>query len=191
MKRSKELPFGGCLDDAILQRLGDEVASTVEKAKTLGRLTMTSEAASAWEAVYHNLSAERPGLLGAILNRAEAQVIRLAVIYAALDNSQQIEGAHLQAALAVWQYCEDSAVQIFGEALGDDVADTILASLTRAGTAGLSRTEISALFARHVSSVRIAQALDLLHRHGKARPATTQTAGRPEERWGRVAEGVQ
>ncbi len=109
------------------------MAGAVERARTLGRLTMTREAASVWGAVYHHLSAERPGLLGAILGRAEAQTLRLAVIYAALDNSQHIDVAHLHAALAVWQYCEDSAAQIFGEALGDEVADTILASLIPCG----------------------------------------------------------
>ena len=159
VRRSKELPHGGQLDAMALQKLGEEVAIAVENATRLGRLTMTPEASRVWEAVYHHLSAGRPGLLGAILGRAEPQTLRLAVIYAALDNSQHIEVAHLRAALAIWQYCEDSATQIFGQALGDEVADTILASLTRAGSAGLSRTEISALFARHISSVRIAQAL--------------------------------
>ena len=56
-----------------------EIAAALEKARTLGRLTMTPEATAEWEAVYPALSAERPGLLGAILGRAEAQVIRLAV----------------------------------------------------------------------------------------------------------------
>ena len=191
VRRSKELPHGGHLDPADLQKLGEEVVSAVENAKSLGKLTRTPEADSMWEMVYHHLSAERPGLLGAILGRAEAQTLRLAVIYAALDNSQHIDVAHLQAALAVWQYCEDSTAQIFGEALGDDVVDTILTSLIRVGPVGQSRTEISALFARHVSSVRIAQALDLLHRHAKAKPVTTQTKGRPEERWVHVVGGEQ
>jgi hypothetical protein len=183
VRRSKQLPHGGHLDPADLQKLGEEVGSAVENAKSLGRITMTTEAASVWEAVYQHLSADRLGLLGAIVGRAEAQTLRLAVIYAALDNSPHIDVAHLQAALAVWQYCEDSAAYIFGEAIGDEVADAILAGLIRAGSAGLSRTEVSALFARHVSTIRITLALSLLHRHGKAIPVTTQTKGHPEERW--------
>ena len=38
---------------------------------------MTEEAAEAWTAAYAELSAERSGLVGAIVARAEAQVIRL------------------------------------------------------------------------------------------------------------------
>jgi hypothetical protein len=37
-----------------------------------------------WEERYEELSADRPGLLGAILGRAKAQVVRLALVYALL-----------------------------------------------------------------------------------------------------------
>jgi hypothetical protein len=40
---------------------------------------MTALASRAWEETYADLSRNRPGLLGAILGRAEAQVIRLGV----------------------------------------------------------------------------------------------------------------
>ena len=97
---------------------------------------MTPEAASEWKAVYHHLSdAERPGRK-TVLGQAEPRTLRLAVVYAVLDGTLTCDVAHLRAALAVWRYCEDSAAQIFGEALGDEVADTILASLIRAGAAG-------------------------------------------------------
>ena len=49
-------------------------------------------------------------------------MVRLALIYAAIDNQSQINLAHLEAALAVWSYCEDSAGQIFGDLLGDSVS---------------------------------------------------------------------
>ena len=35
----------------------------------------------------------------------------------------------LRAALAVWAFCEDSATQIWGDMIGDDTADKILAAL--------------------------------------------------------------
>ena len=43
-------------------------------------------------------------------------MLRLSVIYAALDGSDMIEVCHLEAALAVWRYCETSAHLIFGDA---------------------------------------------------------------------------
>jgi len=144
---------------------------------------MTDVAAEAWEKNYAVLSGDRPGLLGAILGRAEAQVIRIALIYALLDNKTQIDLPHLRAALAVWAFCEDSATQIWGDMIGDDVADTILAALKTAGSAGLRRTEMSNLFSRHVPSARITTVLEALQRAGKAEQVPGPTVGHGEQRW--------
>ena len=62
-----------------------------------------------WESSYEGLTADRPGLWGAITSRAEAHVLRLSLIYAALDGSREISDAHVQAALAVWRFCDRSA----------------------------------------------------------------------------------
>ena len=182
VRRSKELPHGGNLDPAVLHALGERIGTALKQARMLGRLTMSPDAAYAWEAAYSALSGERPGLLGAILGRAEAQALRLAVIYAALDNATQISVMHLEAALGVWAFCEDSAAQIFGDLVGDNVADAILDAL-KIATNGMSRTEISALFFRNASSSRISIALDLLRRLGRARSGVVPTQGRDKERW--------
>jgi hypothetical protein len=91
VRRSKLLPHGGNLDFATLQELGERVAERLTQARTLGRITMTDAAAEAWEKNYEALSCDRPGLLGAVLGRAEAQVIRISLIYALLDNAEQID----------------------------------------------------------------------------------------------------
>lgn len=44
-----------------------------------------------WQAIYHDLSEGKPGLLGAVLSRAEAQVLRLSVFYALLDKSDMVK----------------------------------------------------------------------------------------------------
>ena len=79
-----------------------------------------------WAEVYEQLSEGRPGLLGAATNRAEAQALRLQVTYALLDRSPVIRPEHVLASLAVWQYADASAKWVFGDALGDTVADEIL-----------------------------------------------------------------
>jgi hypothetical protein len=183
VRRSKLLPHGGHLDLEALRNLGQRIATRLRQAQTLGRITMTDVAAEAWEKNYADLSGDRPGLLGAILGRAEAQVIRLAVIYALLDNKTQIDLPHLRAALAVWAFCEDSATQIWGDMLGDDAADTIFAGLKTAGPSGLGRTEISSLFSRHVPSARITMFLEILRRAGKAERVPGPTVGHGEQRW--------
>jgi Protein of unknown function (DUF3987) len=183
VRRSKLLPHGGHLDFEALQDLGEQIATRHRQAQTLGRIRMTDVAAEAWAKNYPELSRDRPGLLGAILGRAEAQVIRLALIYALLDNKTQIDLLHLRAALAVWGFCEDSATQIWGDMIGDDVSDTIFAALKTAGSTGLRRTEMSNLFSRHVPSARITKVLETLERAGKAERVAGPTVGHGEQRW--------
>jgi hypothetical protein len=182
-RRSKVLPFGGSLTDSEILHLGEKLTRALEKAKVVGRVSMTDEARSKWAAIYPDLSAAKPGLLGAILARAEAQSVRLALIYALLDGSDQIDLPHLEAALAVWEYCELSAVHIFGGAIGDPVADEIERALQHAGAAGMTRTVIRDLFGRNKSSDRIGAALQLLVTRNRARSEPSGTHGRPAETW--------
>ena len=183
IKRSKELPFGGDLTDSQILQLGEGLKAIVGAAESVGRITMTEPARAEWARVYSALSADQPGLLGAITARAEAQVVRLAMIYAILDNSTRIDLVHLRAALAVWECCEASAAHIFGGALGDHVADEIWRALQQAGRDGMTRTAIRDLFGRHRSGDRIGAALALLMNKGRARTEIKDTGGRPTEVW--------
>jgi hypothetical protein len=182
IRRSKELPFGGDLTDSEIQHLGERFIGLIERGKSAGRVTMTDAAKATWSAVYSALSAGQSGLLGAVTARAEAQTIRLALIYALLDGAPEIDEPHLRAALAVWQYCEASAARIFGTALGDPIADEIEQALKRQ-TGGMSRTSIRDLFGRHQTTDRIGAALSLLLTKGRAKMGTASTGGRPVETW--------
>jgi hypothetical protein len=181
VRRSKLLAHGGNLDESTLQELGERTKRAIEAAQRFGRITMTVAAAQAWEAAYPELSADRPGLLGAAVGRAETQVIRLALVYALLDCAPQIDVVHLEAAMAVWAYAEESATRIFGDSLGDPVADEILLALRRSGS--MTRTEIHNLFGRHRSADQIGIALSLLLKTSRAKFETRQTGGRPVETW--------
>jgi hypothetical protein len=166
--RSKELPFGGALTDSQVLHLGESLAKIVNRLpQEPTRVTMTGAARAIWAAIYSDLSAGKPGLLGAVTARAEAQTIRLATLYALLDGKTQIDDCHLNAGLAVWEYCEASAAHVFGGALGDPVADEILTAL-RSSNDGMNRTTISGLFGRNQSSDRIGAALTTLLNNGLA-----------------------
>jgi hypothetical protein len=125
----------------------------------------------------------QPGLLGAVTSRGEAQSVRLALIYALLDGTVNIDLPHISAALAVWEYAEASAAHIFGASLGDSVADEILRALQHAGSEGMSRTAIRDLFGRNQSGDRIGAALALLATRGRVRLEIRQSGGRPIETW--------
>ena len=181
-KRSKFLPRGGHLNDGDFGRLVVILKAVFEWAGAPREMGMSKAAWQIWEEVYEELSSGRPGLLGALLSRAEAQVLRLSILYAALDRAGQIEPAHLKAALAVWEYCEASVEYIFGDQLGDPDADAILSAL-RTNEDGLSRTDIRDIFARNLSAGRIERALDVLRRANLATVTRATTGGRPAEIW--------
>ena len=184
VKRSKLLPFGGDdLDQRQVDDLVRRLTARLNVARSRDRITMTEGAKTIWAAVYPDLSEGHDGLHGSVTARAEAQCIRIALIYALLDAATQIDSPHLEAALAVWRYCDDTAKHIFGASLGDRTADEILRRLEIAGNDGLTRTEIRDLFGRHRSAEQIGAALELLKRKGKATCATVTTRGRPSEVW--------
>jgi uncharacterized protein DUF3987 len=184
VRRSKLLAHGGNLDEAKLQELGQRTKGAIEAARKLVRVTMTEAAAGAWEAAYADLAADRPGLLGAVIARAETQVIRLALVYALLDCTHQIDVVHLEAAMAVWAYCEESATRIFGDSLGDPIADEILIALRRSGS--MTGSDMHNLFGRNRSADQIGIALGLLLKTGRAKFETRQTGGRPVETWSAI-----
>jgi hypothetical protein len=110
--------------------------------------------------------------------------VQLATMYALWDGGERIEFEHLMAALAVWEFCHKSVEYVFGDTLGDQVADTILSALKMAGPSGLSRTELSNLFSRNVPASQIARALCELSRRGLARQHKNEgSGGRPAEIW--------
>jgi len=181
--RSKELPDGGSFEQVDVAPFVQALHAALTFGRTVGELRRDSAASRIWHGVYGDLSAGKPGLLGAMIGRAEAQVMRLACIYAVLDRSREVRADHLLAALALWTYAEDSARFIFGESLGDPVADEIL-RLLRFSPAGVTRTELHRLFARNRSAAEIGRALAALDELRLARMVIDgSTGGRPAERW--------
>jgi hypothetical protein len=132
------------------------------------------------------LSQLRSGLRGAATGRAEAQVLRLSALYAALDCSSIIRLPHLQAACALWDYCSESAASLFGACVGDSVADRILEAL-QAAENGLTRKQIRDLFHGNISSSSIDQALGKLSSLAAATCRFTGAGrGRPAALWSAI-----
>jgi hypothetical protein len=124
-------------------------------------------------------------MLGAMTARAEAQVMRLACLYALADARHVIGRVHLEAALEVWRYCYESARWLFGDRLGDPVADAILGHLRRLWPESVTRTEISGLFQRNKPATEIDRGLALLVETKLATCEKDRSgdAGRRVERW--------
>lgn len=181
-KRSKVLPEGGNIKSVDFAPLIQRLVEIVSAARNAGELRRDESARSIWREVYEALSEGKPGMLGSVISRSEAQVLRLALVYALLDGASVVSAPHMLAALAAWDYCEASARFIFGDSLGYPEADRILGAL-RTDAQGLSRTEIRDLFGRNQSEPVIHAALTALEERGLAHRVSERTGGRPAERW--------
>ena len=181
--RDRLLPHGGEVDATAFRDLVAELVRVMAFARDLGRVQMDAGAYRDWIDVYPMLTREHPGLFGALVARGDMHVTPLALAFALLGQSGVIRREHLLAGLAVWRYAEDSARFIFGDATGNPIADDILAGLRTAGSAGMTRTDISKMLNRNVSSPAIQRALDTLDAAGLAACERRQTDGRPQELW--------
>ena len=109
--------------------------------------------------------------------------MRLACLCAILERSAQVRLQDLEAALALWDYVQASAEYLFGDTLGDAVADTLLGHLRDAGPSGLTRTAIRDLFDRNASAAEVTRALETLEGLDLATCHVQRTGGRPAECW--------
>jgi hypothetical protein len=180
-RRSKCLPDGGSFCAEQINPLVEKLRGAIEFARKTEEMNRDEGARTLWRTIYPKLTEDRAGLFGAIISRAEAQVLRLSMIFALLDSSAIIREEHLVAALALWQFSEGSAQHIFGDSLGDPVADEILRAL-RATSGGLTRNEIRELFQRNKTSDEISRAVGVLLRFGLIEIRAEDTSGRPAQR---------
>ena len=152
--------------------------------RRLGLMRRNETAEGLWEKAYQRFGSERGGLLGGATNRGEAQVVRLSVLFAVLDLSPVIREPNLRAALAVWEYCWESARYAFGERLGDPLLDRLAAGLKASGAQGLTRTQIHGeIFQRNQTAERIASFLRRLKRMGLARKISREGESREYLAW--------
>lgn len=188
-RRHRLLPEGGDPDPlagtGIEARLGRHLAT----ARRAGQLRLDLAARVEWCDAYAELSEAGDGLVGSLCARAEAHVLRLAMLYALIDGDAVIATAHLRAGLALWDYAARSVAWATRAATADPVAEQIHAALA-ASADGLTRTELRDLFARNLPGGRIDAALANLGATGRAQRRRLTTAGRPAEAWTALDPGI-
>jgi histone H3/H4 len=178
-ERARLLPFGGDLDD--LGTVPQRIADVVTFARTVGRMRRSPQADQLWASVYGDLTTTSGSeLLAAVLSRAEAQVLRLSMMFALAAGRATIEVDDLAAALDLWRYSEASARSIFAgvhDALFNRIADAVRQE------PGITRTQLHQRLGWKLGSSQLVEALGRVQVAGLAFPEREQTKGRPVERW--------
>jgi Protein of unknown function (DUF3987)/DnaB-like helicase N terminal domain len=146
--QSKSLPEGG--DLASIEQALEPLFQHVIKALTYAErspdfnndVCRDEQASKRWKEVYDSLRHRPPGDHGNMTKRAAPMVMTLAMIYAVLDRKCRISLAHLDSALAFWEYCDQTALYLFGEPRVDKRVSKLVGLLDEMKT-GLTRTEIN------------------------------------------------
>lgn len=180
-RRSKFLPHGGSLRLEDCRDLTELLRARVDLASTRGEMPFTGAAAALWESLYPKLTAGTGGPLGSITSRAVAHVRRLALIYALLDGTADVDVHHLQAGLTVWDYCFASAEHIFGGL--SPLARDLYEQLRQAFPGELSRSDLHHHQRRHASAEKLTRALEELKAAGLVSSRRESTSGAPKEQW--------
>lgn len=160
----------------LARRLDDAVQWT----RNLGRARVrrTEAADEYWRKVYRRINEQEPeGLLGELVARASAYVLRVALVFALLDQRREIDAVHLRAALACVVYSIRSAVHIFGDTSGAGDLGKLSQALKAAGEDGLTRSDISKLFSRNKSAEQISALVGELVDAGQVREITERPDG--------------
>jgi len=181
-RRVRLLPEGGDPDPLKGTGLDRQLQATLTAARHAHEIRLSTSARGHWRDAYQQLAQPQPGIAGAISARAEAHTIRLALLYALLDSSQQIQPDHLSAALALWDYAHRSAVWALERSTSDPLARQIHAALTHTPD-GLTRTQLRDLLHRNPSTQQLDHALTALAHDGKITSQRVLTAGRPAQLW--------
>ncbi len=177
-RRSKLVALPSPMPDDELGPIQREMWRIVATAQKRGAVTMSADCLEYWQGIYPDLSKEHSGLVGNIINRAEAQTLRLALAYALLDGKDVINQPHLQAALAMWKYAEASALYIFGDKTADPLEAKIMEALKNGP---LTATELSALLCRNVPKERLQPLLQQMEARQVITVRKEKGCGRPRQ----------
>ncbi len=170
------------MDDDLVKAIASKLQKAIDYGKRAGEIKFSDDAKVAWEKLYRVISIDEPGLVGVVTSRAEAQVVRLALTYSLLDSSKTINMVHLEAALAAWQYCKDSATFIFGSN-SSAMAEQKRRILQALSSGPKSITELREALSNHISGDVLGSHLDDFQAAGVATQHKVKTAGRPATMW--------
>ncbi len=182
-RRQRLLPDGGHHDPLAQTGLDRMLATALKHARSTGRVSLDDPARERWHHAYRELALEpADGIIGQITARAEAHIIRLALIYALADGQNQIRAQHLTAAIALHDYAARSAAWALTGATGQPLAEQIHAALAR-HPGGLTRSQINQTLNHNQPASEIDQALQALHAAHRVHVARLATGGRPAQLW--------
>jgi len=176
-RRSKRVPRPQRMPDDRFIPIRDEIWRRLRLAHEVGQMRLTPAAGTMWDAEYDRLTEDRPGIAGAITARAEAQVVRLSMIYALCDGQKYVDVIHVQAALALWRYAQASAEYIFNEDAVANKLDAKINEIILNMPVGLSLTDLHNSTGKNHKADDLRRSIQRLVDAGLVRSESIKTEG--------------
>jgi hypothetical protein len=175
--RIRFLPNPERVDDHRLSLLLQEVKDVIAFAHTVLELNRTPDAEALWESLYPDLTKEHSGLVGKLLARGPAHIIRLSALFALFAQHPAVATTDIESALAVWSYSKQSVEVLFEGRSGNPIIDRIREGLLpgREMTLNEIRREI---FHGHVLAPDLSDALGEMRDSGEVEIEDLKTPGR-------------
>ncbi|WAM35593.1 helix-turn-helix transcriptional regulator [Caldicellulosiruptor acetigenus] len=191
VRRSKLLPNPPQIPEDKLTGLGLWIKDMVAKAPE-GPISKTDAAKEVWALIYEKYADKGEGETAALIGRAEAQILRLSLIYALMDGSDRITPEHICTARLVWDYCQKSVEFIFSEFNREKESSMVLNLLTALKDKPLSQSEIAInVFKGHITANKLVKLLKKLNAQGLIEAKKEKTAGRPKTLWSLTDAGAK
>lgn len=182
VERTAILPFADPPDPKLVDDLGGRLGHAINEGRkklSTAPIGFTTEARTIWPGLYEEfLGYEDDGALAQFTQRAAPYCRRLAALYAVLDGQDAADVAHFEAAAALVRYSMASARHVLQGVTGDPRLDLLRTSVQNAGDQGMTRTEISALFSRNLTSTQLDDLLTRLLEDAGIEEIERATAGR-------------
>ncbi len=188
VKRQKLVAVPRSMPDEAVEIIATRIAAIISASQETGPVRLHPDVETAWTEHYPKISQDAGGVFGTVTARAEAHVMRLALVYTLLDGQNTVSLRHFQAALSLWQYCYCSARYIFGNAESDKNAARILMELSKGEK---TQTQLNDSFNGHLSAKilgAILSELQALGRVNQRKQGGGKGKGKPKTLW-RLAEG--
>lgn len=179
--RGRTLPvFGGPNPEPVIERVSKALRRLASDARDIGTVTVSPSTARAFErrhriAIDSLLDGNEE--LAEQCERALAQCVRVAALYALAEGQDKISARHFDAALAIVRYSIESVRATLPETGGKSLPEKIAEAVKAAGEEGITRSELWDAIGRSVKADEITRALLALpqveqtKKTGKGRPS--------------------
>jgi len=181
VERSKRLPLPEPMDPVSLSTYGAMLREAIARAKNRGDIRMDDRARELWiEELYGEFTGSEDDefMWSEFTERAPAYARRISALFAVLDGRSTVTEADLAATAALVRYSIASAKYVLDGRHRDPRVDRIKRAIDESDNRRLTRTEVSALFGRHLKPAELDGLLEQVTADGKYVAIDVETAGR-------------